>query len=231
MKKYTRILMSLLISVSLFSLTPSFSSIKAEEQPAYTIEEINGRDQIVDTFGKTHELYYANGEKVPLEYALSVLNNDALIETNNSVSTRFMPLRSPIAPDTVSLNSKSSYYAGRVRVTPYVKGPATITYGQSSTVSESFGGNISISASVKGMIIAQAGAQFGVTWNSTASSSSTFSTSFSIPSGKTGAVYFRAKMIRVSGSYYDSKLKAYYVYGDTPAKLGSFADGIYEAVY
>lgn len=231
MKKYARIFMSLLLSVSFFSLTPSFSSIKAEERPAYTIEEINGRDQIVDTFGKTHELYYANGEKVPLDYALSVLNNDDLIKANNSVSTKSMPLRGPIAPDTVSLNSKSSYYAGRVRVTPYVTGLATITYGQSSTVSESFGGKISISASVKGMIIAQAGAQFGLTWNSTASSNSSFSASFTIPSEKTGAVYFRAKMIRVSGSYYNSQLKAYYVYGDTPAMVGSFADGIYEVVY
>lgn len=122
-----------------------------------------------------------------------------------------------------------------VKVSPDVVGPATVTYGESTSITESFGGEVSIVASIKTKI--QAGASFN--WNTSLQSGSQFSAGFSVPSGKTGYIQFRPKYNVTEGTLTqyvrtDSILDDVYtfdVWGRCPIKLATgFADGVYELV-
>ena len=124
-----------------------------------------------------------------------------------------------------------------LKVTPEVRGAATISYGESTTVSNSFGGGISIDINVSRSI--KNGASF--TWVWSASTSSSFSTTYAIPSGKIGYVQFRPYLNVTQGTLNQktylspsnilAKETNYYVWGRSPVKLANgFADGIYELI-
>lgn len=108
----------------------------------------------------------------------------------------------------------------KAKVTPSVKGPATITKG--SSVTFSFTSNISLSISDKTTI--------GGTWS--ASSNASFSVSFKVPSNKTGYVQFTPYYRTVTADklhYFDATLlKTEKLNIKQPVKVGSFADGLYE---
>lgn len=120
-----------------------------------------------------------------------------------------------------------------IKVSPDVVGPGTITYGESTSVTESFGGDISIDFSIKKKI--KGSASFN--WNTSLQSGSQFTAGFSVPSGKTGYVRFRPRYNVTEGilTQYvttDSLIVDTYtfeVWGQCPIKLATgFADGIYE---
>lgn len=121
-----------------------------------------------------------------------------------------------------------------IKVTPSVVGPASLSYGNSETASQSFNINISASADVTDKI--RAGA--GFTWNTSASTNTSFGVTFNISSGRTGYVQFRP----YQNVTYGTVNELYYQYGDliskknlgdavgtSPIKLqNGFADGVFE---
>ncbi len=124
-----------------------------------------------------------------------------------------------------------------VKVTPDVIGPATITYGNSTTVTESFSAAISLNAEAKRVI--KGGASF--TWNSSASTSTSFGLTYSVPAGKTGYIKFTPyRNVTVGELYEDVFYNGTYMstldqgisYGYSPKKLSNgFADGIFALAY
>lgn len=132
---------------------------------------------------------------------------------------------------------ESTAYVGLgsgIKVTADVAGPADLTYGESASISQSFGGEISITSTIKSKI--QSGASFN--WNTSLQSSAQFSLTISIPSGKTGYVQFRPRYNVTEGTLTqyvttDSIVETYKydVWGQSPIKLATgFADGIYERI-
>lgn len=122
-----------------------------------------------------------------------------------------------------------------IKVTSDVVGPATISYGESVSITQSFGGEISIQGTIKRAI--QLGATFN--WNTSVSSSAQFSVSYEIPSGRTGYIQFRPRYHVTEGTLtqyittdsVSSVNDTFNVWGQCPVKLASgFADGIYERV-
>lgn len=111
----------------------------------------------------------------------------------------------------------------------------TIQTGYSVTVSESFGGNISISTAVKEAITISA----SFNWTKSASTSSSFSVTYTVPEGKTGYVQFTPYLMYTKGTMLEKKYldgvllssNSYSVWGRTPKTLPSgLADGRYELV-
>ena len=121
------------------------------------------------------------------------------------------------------------------KVTPDVKGPATISYGQSVTITDSFGGDLSITGSIKKAI--EIGASFG--WEHSFASDTTFGLEYDIPSGKTGYVQFKPYYnvslgILNEKIFYDLHLmhdNYYDAWGQCPVETSTgFADGVYELI-
>jgi hypothetical protein len=129
----------------------------------------------------------------------------------------------------------ATYYAALQttgsKVTPYVAGPATITYGTSVTTTESFSSSMAIGGSLKVIIRSKFTATAGLTWNNSSSSSTTFSATFTVDSGKIGAVYFFPLLRYVIGYYYDSYGNPTRIDANYPIKLVSgFTDGLYTLI-
>lgn len=126
-----------------------------------------------------------------------------------------------------------------IRVTPFVQGPATITTGQSVTISESFSASAGVTAEVKRLIRADVGAS----WNTSLSTSSSFGITFNpIPNGRTGHVEFTP---RFSNFTFQQFLVTYNIFTGNvvsrqdlgsvsarpPVRLSSgFADGTFRKV-
>lgn len=120
-----------------------------------------------------------------------------------------------------------------IKCSPDAIGPATITYGNSVTVTESFSASFNLTAEAKKYI--KAGASFA--WNDSASTSTSFGVSFSVPSGKTGYVAFSPRRNVSVGDMYEEVWNGNIlvvenhlglVSGYSPIKLSNgFADGVY----
>lgn len=123
-----------------------------------------------------------------------------------------------------------------VTVSPTIQGPGTISYGTSHTFTESFSASISLSYDEKSAI--RAGA--GFSWNSSASNSSTFGVTYSVPAGKYGYVTFTPDLYCTCGTLYEQhysggvlvgSVNLGEVYAYSPVVLSNgICDGIYRLV-
>lgn len=121
------------------------------------------------------------------------------------------------------------------KVTPNIRGGsggATVSYGDSITIEESFSGGISFSGPIKDLIRAEA----SFSWNNSLSTSASFNVTFNIPAGQTGYVAFFPQFLVTEGTPFEYRTNSsgsiseykYSVTGKSPVKLDSgFADGTY----
>ena len=112
-----------------------------------------------------------------------------------------------------------------IKVVPSVTGPATVTYGESRTVSSSFSGNLSFL--IKKAVVDS----FAGTAAISISTSKSFTVSVDIAAGRTASIYFIPKMRHTKGTYCYDSFTSYEIDAYIPIKLGSFADGKYVAIY
>lgn len=184
------------------------------------------------------------GNLVPItldEYSEIIeFQNDSVenISSEEPISLNQPILRSPTTWKVYRYSGqkgKSVVNGSRVKVSPDLKGPGTISSGQSVTITHSFGGSFGTTLGDK----IKASATF--TWNKSAASSITFSGSFRVPSGKIGYVGFTPYLNKTWGTGYEdtmtqtgviSSRNIGTVYGLSPKKLSSgHADGVYTLVY
>ncbi len=192
-------------------------SVSANSNLEDTVDEY----VLVDDDGTEHRYFDVFGNPIKI--------NDLNTHAKNSLSRNNKQFRGPIAPDTVYIQSSSVITGPRQKVTPDFKGPCSLSSGQSVTTNFSISG--SLGASVQSKIFKKVKAEVNVTiaWNS--SSSSQFSSTYNIPQGKVGAVYFSPYLTRAIVKYYDNDCKMTQVEAKFPNTLSSgFTDGIYELV-
>lgn len=191
---------------------------------------------IIDAFRFTE-----NGMQVPVDLQVyaNELNNAIMQEATLKEISAFTP---DIVPQgrpstfayTFEQSSADKTLGTAVKITADIKGPASVSYGESVTVSDSFGGDISINAKIEDAI--EGGASF--TWENSLSSSAQFSVTYSIPAGKTGYIQFTPYYNLSTGTivrrlYSPSLVKTerFKGWGRSPIKLSTgFADGIYALV-
>ena len=192
-------------------------SVSANSNLEDTVDEY----VLVDADGTEHRYFDVYGNPIKI--------NDLNTHAQNSLSRNNKQFRGPIAPDTVYIQSSSVITGPRQKVTPDSKGPCNLSYGDSVTTNFSISG--SLGASVQSKIFKKVKAEVNVTvaWNS--SSSSQFSSSYDIPQGKVGAVYFSPYLTRAIVKYYDNDCKMTQVEAKFPNTLSNgFTDGLYELV-
>lgn len=187
----------------------------------------DGKEYLVDDLGLKHVFYTYDGIELTPQKALLVLNEQDIDYNRNVIQ------RGVVYPysNEVILNSSSKIKCSRAKVTPDVRGPASISKGTSIQTSESFGGSINVSASIKSLIVAEVKAEVGFTWNTTSTSSSSFNATFNVPSNKIGAVYFTPYLQQFDMYYYNVSGQQYNIIAKSPIKLSSgFTDGLYELI-
>ena len=192
--------------------------------PAFAESSSNIEKYIfIDSNGNTHQYFDSSGNPVTVEEAHQILYAAVTVETSNV-------LRGPIYPypDTVYVSSIYTQNGTRQKVTPDVKGPATISYGQSVGVSSSISANFGIEINTR--IFNAVAVKAGVSYSSSRQSNTNFGVTFSIPSGRIGAVYFTPYLIVGNAVYVDKNRKGYNVTAKYPKSAGSFADGLYEVI-
>lgn len=150
-----------------------------------------------------------------------------------SVNTKAI---SPVCIASYTKISTSKVNGKSQKVSPDVKGKASITYGNTCTVSETF----SISGkAASDMAKKKIRAEAGFTWTKSVSTNSSFSVSYSVPKGKTGYVKFTPKMNKTTGTYreriyFENRLmsdESHPATATSPIKLSNgFADGTYALV-
>ncbi len=180
------------------------------------------------------------GERVPVD--LQFYAN----ELNESIAMHATTEKTMILSSDALLRGPSTYaytfeesstekkLGESIKVTSDIRGPATVTYGESVTIMDSFGGDISITAKIENAI--EAGASF--TWNKSLSSSSQFSVAYDVPAGRIGYIKFTPYYNISSGTivrrlYSPSLIKTdrFPGWGKSPIKLSTgFADGVYALV-
>lgn len=173
-----------------------------------------------------------------IEYAQE-LNAPQINDWQNS-NPAPLPANSARANVTAERYEQSRWYyttGAAQKVTANVKGGtsgATISYGNSVSVSDSYSGSLSFTATVKRNI--QAGASFS--WTTSASSSSSFGVTFKLNPGETGYVAFQPRLYATTGTYIRESINTETgavtpvsrttVTATCPVKLSSgFADGTY----
>lgn len=213
-------------------------SVESEEDGSIYIQNDATGETIVYAF-RIDE----NGDEQPIDLADYACELNAASRLNQTIESS-----NEVADDSVQRKPSAVTYAyeeslsyrvvgNGIKVTPEVPGPASLSYGESVTVSEQFGGGISISAQVEEAITA--GASF--TWNKQLSTSSTFTVTKEIPAGRTGYMEFRPyfnattgtltrMIVHIPGGVVSST--DYNAWGRSPIILATgFADGIYDVVY
>ncbi|PJN88403.1 hypothetical protein [Bacillus sp. mrc49] len=203
-----------------------------------------------DTNEKIYEAFKtdADGNLVQIdldEYKQLMTSNDD-IETNEELELKEnidskikITPRSPLTYETFRYSGekgKSVVNGSRRKVTPDIKGPGSITYGESVTVNNSFTGSYSASFESK----VKSSASFS--WQKSLTSLSKFSTTFPVSKGKTGYVSFTPYMNKTWGTgYKETRNTAGIVIstkslgtqtGFSPKKTSSGkADGLYALIY
>lgn len=197
---------------------------------AFRIDE-NGDEQSVDLVEYAHQL---NTASIIPTLVGSTNEQSEQNDQNDPISRK--PGTSTYVYSYEETRSYRTLGSG-IKVTPDVVGPATITYGESVTVSDEFGGTISISASMEDAISGAASFE----WHTELSSSSSFSVTHEIMAGRTGHVEFTPyynyssgtltqKLVHIPGGVISTK--TYNAWGKSPIILATgFADGIYSVRY
>lgn len=130
--------------------------------------------------------------------------------------------------DTVLVNSYSLQMGTTSKMTADVKGPATISYITSKETKSTI--SVNFSADIKSRIFNSLAFKFGVDYTQTSSTGTSFGTSFQIPSGKTGAVYFTPRLYTGTCTYVDQNGVGTSVYVTFPKTVNGFTDGVFELI-
>lgn len=236
----TGIFFSSMFSITALADTQFNASLEDHFEEA--IDTSLNKEYLLDmiTQEKIYSAYKTNEDGKLVEITLDEYNN---ILTNMEQSIEEENVQQAIEPRSPTI-WKTYRYSGqkgnsvvngaRVKVSPDVKGPASLSSGYSTTVSNSFGGTFS--ASVGDLIKKSA----SFTWNISASTTKTFSVTYKVPKGKTGYVGFTPYLNKTWGIGYEDtrtqtgviSTKSATVYGYSPKKLKSgLADGLYALVY
>lgn len=242
----------MLIALFTCSMIPSYavspSSVGARNDTGYWNVLVQPNGELYLENSQTHEQIYEafhideHGNKVSvslIEYARVVndyLEIQQISQVQSDGETIAPSAIGPVTVNTYTPDGPAKKITGDpIKVTPDFKGPATMNYAESHTVSDSFGGNISITADIKKLI--KAGVTFS--WNTTASSSTSFGGTFTVPEGKIGYIQFSPYFNYTTGTlnqkvFQNNTLisdKNYSAWGYSPVKVGDFADGLYAPVF
>ncbi len=194
---------------------------------AFRIDE-NGNEQSVDLAEYAHQL-----NTLPR----APESSDVMDEQNDQQKAIF---RKPGTSTYVYSYKETKAYetlGDGIKVTPDAVGPATITYGESVTVSEEFSVGISASATIKDAITSEV----SFDWHAQLSSSSNFTVAKQVAAGRTGYVEFTPrlmvtegtmtrKLVHIPGGVVSSS--EFEAWGKSPIMLATgYADGIYDVKY
>lgn len=254
MKKLMLLLLTVVLSLSL-TAPACASCISNPEMQASTTPAQNASRFSLETSsaGEQYLLNETTGEKTIAAYAynedgelvkISLSDCKRIKESSPALPSDNVPTSQAKAADLILPNAityryveKSSYVESGtpIKVSADMRGPGKITTIQATTVSCSFGGDISLTGTIKKKI--ELGASFA--WNASLSTEASNSYEFDpIPAGEIGYVQFIPYYNVSIGDLYqgnsESSLPDTYkgeVWGQSPKKLASgLADGLYELV-
>ena len=214
---FKKIITAVLATLMLLIVLPT--RVLAEE----TENNITDEYKYTDLDGKTHQYYDVHGNP------LTISEVEQLMQPK-LVSLEIQPTRVPIYPeaDVVLVNSSYETTGTRRQVSPSVVGPATLTYGQSVSVSSSIG--VNFGAEINSRIFRALALRFGVTYTQTTTSNTSFGAAFPVPAGKTGAIYFTPFLYSGYCTYVDTNYQGTGTYVSFPKMNGVFAAGVYELI-
>ena len=161
----------------------------------------------------------------------SVVNNQ-LDYTNNYISPAVIV--NPVSAYSYTETRNYRTTGSPIKVTPDVRGPTSLSYGESKTISESFATSVSLSAEKSAII---AGASF--TWEHSLQSAANFGVSYDVPAGRIGYIHFKPYFNVSVGNLTETVWVGYTiarqttkgVFGLSPVTLGNgLADGLIEFV-
>lgn len=128
-------------------------------------------------------------------------------------------------------SSYSMGYGTPIAVSPLVRGPATISYGQSWTVTSTF------SASLTSSDIDSVVSKLGASYSKSISTNLNFGTTFAVSKNQVKRVYFKPKIRNTEGKIekwktddtglHSTLLSTKDASGKVAKNLGDFADGLY----
>lgn len=219
------------LMVALLLVASTVIGVHAEENESKIVEEKDGTSYVLDADGTMHLFFDSQGNRVSAYDALERLSLNNTVNTavqsvdpNNMESLRGNP--------TASVYSSNSMNGTRTKVTPDWAGPCTITSGVSITTTSAWsvtgGLNISLTNAIKNLVKAAINANG--TYNESSSSTSSFSGTYNVPSGKIGAIYFTPYLTNYGVYYLDEYYNLTMLSVKTPKKVNGFTDGLYELV-
>ncbi len=219
------------LMVALLLVASTVIGVHAEENESTIVEEKDGTSYVLDADGTMHLFFDSQGNRVSAYDALERLSLNNTVNTavqsvdpNNMESLRGNP--------TASVYSSNSMNGTRTKVTPDWAGPCTITSGVSITTTSAWsvtgGLNISLTNAIKNLVKAAINANG--TYNESSSSTSSFSGTYNVPSGKIGAIYFTPYLTNYGVYYLDEYYNLTMLSVKTPKKVNGFTDGLYELV-
>lgn len=243
MKRMVSLVMVLLLVFSASSFASAKSSeewkVKDQGNGAICLESMTTGEVIVEAFR-----FDDNGQTISvdlLEYARE-LNTMQSVQETYAESFEIPNAADPhIVPSLVYTSysyeetSSARVIGGSVKVTADVVGPASITYGEAIAISDSYSVGITLNATIEKAI--QTGASFS--WQHSLSTTTNFSVTYNVPSGKTGYVKFTPYFNRTRGTLTKTRRRVdaildqetYVAEAKCPIKLSNgFPDGTYAIV-
>lgn len=193
-----------------------------------------GRQVNIDLCDYVNELNQGQDEQVERAEDIYNRTNEMSIPVLSHASPQSLVM--PVEITNYTEESNSVVNGSPIKITADVKGKATISYGNMTTVSESFTvSGTTTTEAIKNKI--RLGA--GFTWNKSATSNSSFGITYTVPAGKTGYITFTPKYNKTVGTYrvrfyLENRLltdDSYSVTAKSPISLSNgFADGTYALV-
>ena len=182
----------------------------------------NGITYLEDSNGYLHYYYDSSGNPISVEEARSCL-------TSSEPITYFGNTTQGAVYNYASYYTQNQISGTRTKVTADVAGPASITYGVSVTTTATW--SYSFQVGFKNVIINTINVNATVSYSSSASSASSFGITYSVPSGKIGAVYFTPYIMNTYVRTWDADGVYRMANIRYPKRLStSFNDGLYELV-
>ena len=212
MKKLTAFFFYLLLVCTLPSVCaapPPDGDVDPNEGRApWVLRSENGREFLYnpatdETISQAYRYVDDHAVPLPLQELLQVLNASlaeraaASVEAPTSNSAE-ADRRAPVYFYRFEETSTQKINGAPETVCPDVVGPAEITTGISITVTESYGGGFSLSASAKNEISGSA----SFTWNRSLATNTSFETTHYVPAGSMGHVEFVPYLNKTTGKLY-----------------------------
>lgn len=188
-------------------------------QPIYADNEFENLYEEVNADGSISTYYDAYGNRLRVSDVKEMFNTQYI--QNISTYGAVYPFT-----NTVLVNSYSLGWGTMSKMTPDVRGPATITYGTSLTTTSSI--SVNFGAEINAFVFKTLALKFGVSYTQSSSTSRNFSSTFNVPSGKTGAVYFTPRLYTGTCIYVDQNGQGTSTFVTFPKTINGFTDGVYE---